>query len=117
MRACQKMVFVWWRWFSFLVLEGEGGLRRVSWWVRVLWVSFARELRWVRRVVRVVSEGPSFRVAEVIRLRAERAVDSADTMMGAELHCLSRWKRWLISFWRGVERIGGRRWDCLRRLR
>lgn len=96
-RACQKIVEVWWIWFSFLVLEGDGGLRRVCWWARVLWVSFAREFRWDSRVDRVVREEVSSSVAEVIRSRAERAVDSADTMTGAELHFLSRWKRWLIS--------------------
>lgn len=42
------------------------------------------------RVVSVVREAASSLLAEVIRSRAERPVDSADMMMGRELHFWSR---------------------------
>lgn len=47
---------------------------------------------WRREVRFARAEGSPW-LAEVIRVKAERAVDREETMMDGEAHCESRWKR------------------------
>lgn len=49
-----------------------------------MWVSLARSEMWERRVVRVSVEWGSPFVVEVIRRRAERAVERAERMVGGD---------------------------------